>query len=372
MRTTDRALYTEHAAGVSYRDLATKYGLNVHSVRSRVSRAGRAQKAQNLTAATPTYTAPAIVIRPPAVALTDIHYVDPATDQGVFLERLHAARADGGYASVMHFADIHVPYQFQPALDVSYQIARHVQPTFSCVGSDFADFAMLSKFPKDPDEEQAEDALDQFQVHWNKHIDALEYHAPRSTRVYMLGNHDARIWAYVNATAPAIRHTVTRRFIDIIRAGGRVLWLGEVDAVRMGPLVVMHGNRANKNVAESLLVDTGYQVNVIAGHVHRLNEAHKRGEDFSVSAYTSGCLCQFPAHYHKRKKPTVKWQLGTAVAEVNLRGRDVHVDNLEYQIDGAAVWSRFERRTFSAAIPQPTGLISFEEYLQRKQKREAA
>lgn len=35
-------------------------------------------------------------------------------------------------------------------------------------------------------------------------------------------------------------------------------------------------------------------------------------------------------------------------------------------------WARYERRTFSAAIPQPTGLISFEDYLARKDEQRAA
>jgi hypothetical protein len=74
----------------------------------------------------------------------------------------------------------------------------------------------------------------------------------------------------------------------------------------------------------------------------------------------------------KRKTPTTKWMLGTAIAEVNLRGRDVHLDNLEYQLDDQAVWARYERQTFSAAIPQPTGLISFEEYMHRKEEKRAA
>lgn len=367
---SDATLLAEHKASLTYAELATKYRLNPDSVRSRVNRARRnAPTVLNVAARPAVVSAPAAAIsRPPAPALTDLHYIDPATDQGVFLEYLHQARANGGYASVMHFADIHAPYQHRPALDVTYQIARHVQPTFSCMGSDFADFDMLSKFPKDPDEEQVEDALDQFQVHWNEHVDAVTAAAPHSRKVYLLGNHDARIWAYINSTAPVFRRTVIHRFIDIIRAGGRVLWLGEVTAVRFGPLLVMHGNRANKNAAASMLADTGYQVNIIAGHVHRLDEAHKSGEDFPVTAVTSGCLCQFPAHYHKRTKPTAKWQLGTAIAEVNLRGRDVHIDNLEYQMDGAAVWARYERKTFSAAILQPTGLISFEEWIARKEK----
>jgi hypothetical protein len=48
------------------------------------------------------------------------------------------------------------------------------------------------------------------------------------------------------------------------------------------------------------------------------------------------------------------------------------LSNLEYQLDSDSVWARFERRTFSAAIPKPTGLLSFEEYLERKEQGRAA
>ena len=190
--------------------------------------------------------------------------------------------------------------------------------------------------------------------------------------MFVIGNHEKRIFDYINRQAPQVRKTVWRRFVEIVRCGGRVLWLGEVDAVRFGPLRVMHGNRHNQHVAQSLLQDAAYQTSVMAGHVHRLTFANKRGDDFPVSAVTSGCLCHYPAAYMKRKTPTQRWMLGTAIAEVNLRGRDVHIDNLEFQLDATAVWARYERRTFSAAIPQPTGLISFEDYLLRKALERAA
>lgn len=367
---SDATLLQERKAGASYAEIAAKHGLNAASVRGRISRAGR--KVIALPAPTVEYHAPAVIVKPAPVALTDLQYIDPATDQGAFLERLHAARADGGYATVMHMADMHFPYQHDPALDVTYQLVKHVWPQFIVVGSDAFDFAMLSSFPQDADERQAGDALDMLQIPWNAHIDALKRAAPAATLVFILGNHEARLWRFLNERAPEVRHTVIRRFIEIVRAGGRVLWMGEVDAVRFGPLKVIHGNRHNQHVAQSLLQDTGFQLNVMAGHVHRLTFANKRGDDFPVSAITSGCLCRWPSPYMKRKTPTQKWMLGTAIAEINLRGRDTHLDNLEYQLDDQACWVRYERRTFSAAIPQPTGLISFEEYLARKDERRAA
>jgi hypothetical protein len=374
MKTTDRALYAEHAAGASYAELAAKYGQDIHGIRSRVSRAGRkiAPPVLNLVAPTPTIHAPVTLSKPAPAALTDIRYIDPATDQGAFLERLHAAQAAGGYATVMHVCDIHAPFQHAPALDVTYQLVQHVWPQFIVCGSDFFDFSSLSSFPQDADDAEQDDALDALAVPWRAHVDALRKAAPCSTLVFVIGNHEKRIFDFINRQAPQVRKTVWRRFIEIVRAQGRVLWMGEVDAVRFGPLRVMHGNRHVQNVAQALLYDAGYQLNVMAGHVHRLTFANKRGDDFPVSAITSGCLCQHPAPYMKRKTPTQKWMLGTAIAEVNLRGRDVHLDNLEYQLDDQAVWARYERQTFSAAIPQPTGLISFEEYMNRKEEKRAA
>lgn len=361
---TNAALYREAQAGATARELAARYGLSADGIRGRLSRERRKQPA--LAKTTPS------ALHAPTLPLTDIRYLDPDTDQGAFLERLHAARADGGYASIMHLCDIHVPYQHAPALDVAYQLLQHVQPQFTVVGSDYFDFSSLSSFPQDADDAERDDALDAVEAPWNAHIAAIRRAAPRSTLVFVIGNHEKRIFDYINRQAPQVRKTVWRRFVEIVRCGGRVLWLGEVDAVRFGPLRVMHGNRHNQHVAQSLLQDAAYQTSVMAGHVHRLTFANKRGDDFPVSAVTSGCLCHYPAAYMKRKTPTQRWMLGTAIAEVNLRGRDVHIDNLEFQLDATAVWARYERRTFSAAIPQPTGLISFEDYLLRKALERAA
>lgn len=363
---SDKTLLQEKQAGATSRQIAEKWGLNPDSVRSRLSRATR--KTANLTAEVQEFHAPATLSTHTVPPLTDIQYIDPATDQGAFLERLHTARASGGYASIMHLCDIHAPYQHGPALDVTYQIVRHVWPNFIVVGSDFFDFSSLSSFPQDADDAERDDALDSLEAPWNAHIAAISKAAPTATLVFILGNHERRIFDFINRQAPQVRKTVWRRFVEIVRCGGRVLWLGEVDAVRFGPLKVIHGNRHNLHVANSMLEDVRYQLNVMAGHVHRLTYANKRGDDFAVSAVTSGCLCHYPAPYHKRTTPTARWMLGTAIAEVNLRGRDVHIDNLEYQLDTSAVWARFERRTFTATIPQPTGLLSFEEYLQRKGK----
>jgi hypothetical protein len=161
--------------------------------------------------------------------------------------------------------------------------------------------------------------------------------------VFILGNHEARLWRYLHRNAPGLRHTVVNRFIDIVRCGGKVYWLGEVDKVRIGNLTVMHGNRANQHAAKSILEDAGYQVNVMFGHVHRLTSAAKIGAHYQVQAISSGCLRQTPAHYNRFVSPTHVEQQGTCIADVALLGHEVQFNNLLYNKQPDYTDVRFER-----------------------------
>lgn len=288
----------------------------------------------------------------PEPHLTNLTSIDPKTDQRAWLERLYFY-ARMPYATVMHLCDIHYPFHHQPSLEVTYQLVQRILPEVIVVGSDAADFAMCSTFPLDHDEHDDVDVLDQFEDYWNEHIDRVREASPDSTLVYIFGNHDKRVYDYVMRNAPAVRETVNKRFIEIVRHGGDVFWLGDVDTVRMGPLLVTHGNRTGDNPAHGLWNDVGGQLSVMAGHVHRLSYYGKRGEEYMTEAITSGCLTNYP-HYAKRKR-SAKWELGTAIAEVNLKGREVNLTNLKYELEADRVWVRFERVNYEAPISLPTG-----------------
>ena len=108
-------------------------------------------------------------------ALTDIYHIDLDTDQGPWLEWLHDAAAGRRYITVMHACDIHFPFEHGPALDVFYQLVERVQPDLIVVGSDSADFALISTFDKDADlDEATDDVLDEFERYWNPFIHRLK------------------------------------------------------------------------------------------------------------------------------------------------------------------------------------------------------
>lgn len=290
----------------------------------------------------------------PSPRLSEYDSLNPQTDQKQFLQHLQALRDTEQHIAVMHLCDIHFPYHHQPSLDVTYQLVRHVQPHLIAVGSDAGDFTLLSSFISDPDEATTDgDVLDEFESYWAEHIQAVRRMAPEAVLFFLLGNHEKRIYDFIMRLAPPIRNTVWRRFVEIVRQGKEVLWLGETDTARIGPLVVTHGTKTGSNPARALWEEAGGQVSVMAGHVHRLSYYGKRGEDYMTEAITSGCLTNYP-HYQKRVRHT-KWQLGTAIAEVNLQGREVRFENLKYELESDFVYVRYERKTFAAPIDIPVG-----------------
>ena len=282
--------------------------------------------------------------------LMDIEVIDPLTDQALWLDRLLALQHGKGRITFMHLCDIHFTYEDEGSLEVAYQLVEHTQPDVIVVGSDAADFAMLSSFDIDPDieaEDEDVEVLDQFEAFWNEHIRRLRKIAPNAVLVYVLGNHELRFYRFIEHEAPALRKRRERDFERIVRCGGAVLWLGDTyDWVRIGPLV-MHGNRVGVGAARLIFNDLGGQTSVIFGHVHWLSDHEVMGEDFPVGAHASGCLCQLQPRWVKRGRMRRKWQPGTIVAEVDLNTREVKVNNLRFEKEADWTWVSFERTLFA-------------------------
>lgn len=310
----------------------------------------------------------------PYTPLTDIDLIDPNTDQGEFVEWLHDMRATHGNISVGHLCDMHAPYQHKAGCEVAYQLYKHVRPHVAAVGSDFGDFAILSPFkPGDPDEEDAvEDVLDDFEMHWNAMIHDVHTASPDTLLFYISGNHERRFLRAVLLSAPKFRKTLLRRFIEIIKCGGRVKWIGDIDFARLGPLIVQHGNRFNIHSAKSSLEDMGGQTSTMAGHHHYLTSWQISGNEYTTKAITSGALCQRIAHYNKGKRQRRRFQLGTAFADIDLRGREVEFNNIEFTEYFDKVHVRFERQDFTAPIQHENGLLTYQQWRELKYAEDRA
>lgn len=273
----------------------------------------------------------------PATHLTDIQQIDKSTDQLDWLSWLSTRYVSDPILSVMHLCDMHEPFGDPLARDLALQVVKQVQPDLIFVGSDYWDFYLLSSFGVDGDVSsslEGDDELDMLENSWNPFIHELKGVCPTSKLVYIFGNHERRLLRHLQNDAPNLRRRIYRDYVDIVRSGSGVWYIGAVDHARIGPLRVEHGVRHNDHVAKSRLDDEGYQVSIMMGHVHRLNYYAKMGADFAVSAVSSGCLCDTTPHYMNKGQTSRagrKWQQGTAIATVDLRGGFVQFENLLFR-----------------------------------------
>lgn len=239
--------------------------------------------------------------------------------------------------TVAHCCDVHYPDHDDKALALTYEVYKEARPDVIVVGSDEADFSVLSNFAPDPDaNEQTIDVLQEFAAFHNQHIRQLHAAAPDAAVVFIMGNHERRIYNFLHTHAPKLRKTIEAAWIETARAGGIVHWLDNASEVLIHGLLVKHGDRVNEYVTKSMLMDAGFQVSIMAGHVHRLSQFTFAGYQKPVTAVTSGCLCKTVPSYMASvgRKPLRAWQQGTALAYLDTRRGVVWFDNLLYVKNG--------------------------------------
>lgn len=237
------------------------------------------------------------------------------------------------YVTVNHQCDIHAPYHDPQALALNYQVVRYMQPDVIVVGSDFNDFPTISAYSPDPDIDD-DDVLDVVRPHWWAHIDALQQCAPNAAFVWISGNHDDRMWRYIDETAHQIRNTTREAYIDTIRYQGRVLYIGRVSEVDIGPLTVLHGDNSclGDMAARKLLTYRRFHGFYLFGHNHKPTYYTTVSGCGTATAVGSGHLSQRIPHYQKGVKYN-HWIQGNAYALVDMKGEHADFENLVFKLD---------------------------------------
>lgn len=235
------------------------------------------------------------------------------------------------YMTIMHLCDIHFPYHHQKALNLAIQLVKLAQPDLCVVGSDEFDFMRLGKFDVDPRTEPSElDDIDLIRIDHQKLIDQILIASPTTKLVWVFGNHDYRLYRHILMNSPNTAKTVMREFEDVVRYQGRVWYLGEIDRVIIKNLIVGHGTKAGINPAKGNLEAVGWQMNYMAGHVHKLTYWNNVGYGRTTQSVTSGCLCQLEPVYQGYRKDLPKWELGTCVGLVGMKHDFVGFENIRF------------------------------------------
>ncbi len=273
------------------------------------------------------------------------------TDWDKWVQHVKRFKSLDRMVRVMMWNDMHMPDHDPQAVELAFKIHDEYMPDVNLVGSDAWDFDVLSlKYPRMYNRRRR-DVFKEVEPHWNGFIDRLHKRNPDAVNVALPDNHAAgRFTAYVNERAPEFGDTLTEDWNDLVRAGGRVLWLGWGQEVRLASALFEHGLKAGENAVRSSAKQRGFAKSKAQGHGHTpswyLWIADGTADDGTTQflqpmmSVMSGHLANSHAHYIKHTDAST-WAQGVVLANINMHGYDVHFQNIVFypRVDGSLVAS---------------------------------
>lgn len=245
--------------------------------------------------------------------------------------------------------DQHIPDDSKECTGLRLQINRIAQPDLGILGSDAFDFDVLSLKYKRMYNRKRRDPFEEVRATYDDLVTRLIQDNPNIVLIAIGDNHgQQRVENFINELIPIFGDRITADYNALMRSRGRVLWLGWVQEFRLTTALFEHGKKTAANAAAANVKHRGSDVSDIAGHVHRLTQEIKMNEGvmddgitawhYPVVSVTTGHGANNPPHYSQDTKAT-GWQAGCAVVDVNLQGKDVHVQNLLFhpRKDGSMV-----------------------------------
>lgn len=221
------------------------------------------------------------------------------------------------------------PLHDMRAIDIALQVAWDFKPHYIVALGDILDLAEWSdKFPRSPEFQQTtQPAL----IAANWWLSNLSEAATGAVKVVLEGNHDKRLeLALINHLKAAFDlRPVDELELPPALSIPRLLALHDIgwqyapdypsgEFWLTDELLCIHGDIARKGGGKTTAeLVKAYDVNTIAGHIHRVEQSPRtrfdgRGSTI-IGAYSPGCLCHVDGRVPGRKKRQ-DWQQGFGVA----------------------------------------------------------
>ena len=280
---------------------------------------------------------------------------------------LQALTSSKRYVTVMHACDIHAPYAHKPTMEALFQLTRLVQPDVIVRGSDEDDLPTISVFAeRDNDAPDIGDFLDVMQETRHYHTRRFQDAASKALQVNIEGNHGwPRMGKWLNKNAKQGATSLTRRYIENIRAGGDVAFIGFKESVLIHPaLLVMHGKKWGDYAPKQTLQLRAMGVNIMAGHSHKPGEfTTVQANGKPVSCVISGCLCNVNPHYAPLDDDQyTTWQNGTAVGFLDTLTGIVNFRNVTFNHADDVTWFVWGGKVYRYS-GQPDGEPTIEHFI---------
>jgi hypothetical protein len=271
-------LRPEHNSNTATRRaLGLRYGLSENAVRWRLRRAKRQESvvANFATTAQP----PNVISLQERVAELEaelarrnaeasaMYAADPPQwDDTPKLRQYLATCREGEYRTALLWPDQHYPDDCQQAIQLGHQLEAVVKPDINVLMGDQFDLDALGRFGQSR-RRNHHDAFEEVVGPYHRFIDRL--HAPVAA---IMGNHDGtksgRVARALDEVFAPLAVTIEEAYVDIIRAGGKVWYLGGMNEVKINSIVLQHGTRTGEYAAKNALKDRGFGLANVGVHTH--------------------------------------------------------------------------------------------------------
>lgn len=242
--------------------------------------------------------------------------------------------------------DPQIPYQDDRAVQLWFDVMDWYKPHVIDYLGDISDQFCFSRFQEGTTKEfmkalPVETQVEEFLSHIkNEEKPVADFYSktrekrPKSEIFSALGNHDVRVFAYVDKHLPEIVDDVTPESLwGLDSLGIEYIYYEDVPKHRFGDIYVHHGISASAESGASVKSDIGnIGVSLVRGHSHRIGTYFKTYElrNETLRGYEIGHLSKVDADGFKYTQ-VHNWQQGFAVGLIS--GDNVHIQVVEITSD---------------------------------------
>lgn len=238
-----------------------------------------------------------------------------------------------GQLTVAILSDIHSPYFFPPALDITLQILKKVKPHVVILNGDIIDCFSISVFKKTSKERDLKTEI----CVTKKLLDLLLKALPTAKFIYVEGNHEFFLQRYLAKQAPSLASLEELKIQNLLGIDGkRIIFLPRLEdyatygadsfpAVKVLSkedklvLTIAHGDgfpvRGNAiNKAKNIL--SHMNGNIVCGHWHK----YSTWEVYDANGIPTQCVTLPALTYPKPHWTSKGWDLGFGIVIVSSEG----------------------------------------------------
>lgn len=249
---------------------------------------------------------------------------------------------DGKVFTAVVYGDTHVPFHDPAALAVVRGVVADVRPDVLLNVGDLVDCWQISRFDKDPTRSDSlQDNIDEAR----QHLAEMAALAPKSRRVLLEGNHEARLSRTIWKLEGAARELPKLRLFQAAMTWPTLLettaigweWIAERAQSQTSVLpkiITKHGSVVRKWSGMTAKGEwEKYGRSGLSGHTHRLGQFLHRDHNGTASWIETGCTCLMDAPYGS----DFDWQQGCVVLSWNKDRRLLQTELVSVR-DGSALW----------------------------------